>query len=76
MSVAVVGCGVGGSICAALLKASGRHVRVFAGAVGGRSAAEKHGKSESALQFDSGTQFFHTSDPRVRGLMSHSLFEG
>ena len=80
--IAIVGGGIGGSVCAALLRMFGRNVRVFAGgnAVGGRASSERHvieGKTGPwHLQFDAGAQFLQASDPRVVRLLAHSSFDG
>jgi hypothetical protein len=75
--VAVVGAGVSGSICAALLQCSAPHLAVTlfdlsARTAGGRASARRPqlpGSAGQRLAFDSGAQFIHVSDSRLRQLL-------
>jgi hypothetical protein len=74
--VAVVGGGISGSVCAALLRATGIDVTLFdrsARTLGGRASSRR---PESGLAFDSGAQFLVADDVRMQRLLQSPLMAG
>jgi predicted NAD/FAD-dependent oxidoreductase len=86
-SVAVVGGGVAGSVCAVALRSAGLRVQLFdqgRHAIGGRAASRvvtsgstcAGGQFEPPLVFDHGAQFFRAESPVLKRLLLSPLFEG
>ena len=77
-SVAVIGAGISGLICAGELSKNGFGVRVFekARGPGGRMSTRRVPELEESADFDHGAQYFTARDPEFIRSLEHWIAEG